>query len=77
MQARRLLAQNLARAEFSAPSAFSRPSSSARMERHSWPMNSTGSTAPLGSHAAEIYAKFAVDHAGLDFSAVIEMLRAG
>jgi 3-hydroxyisobutyrate dehydrogenase len=40
-------------------------------------VNSTGSTAPLGSHAAEIYAKFAVDHAGLDFSAVIEMLRAG
>jgi len=36
---------------------------------------STGSAAPLGSHAAEIYAKFAADHAALDFSAVIEMLR--
>jgi len=38
-------------------------------------VNSTGSTAPLGSHAAEIYAKFAADHADKDFSAVIEMLR--
>src|SRR5258705_5728861 len=36
---------------------------------------STGSAAPLGSHAAEIYAKFAADHADKDFSAVIEMLR--
>ena len=36
---------------------------------------STGSAAPLGRHAAEIYAKFAADHADLDFSAVIEMLR--
>ncbi len=36
---------------------------------------STGSAAPLGSHAAEIYAKFAADHGTLDFSAVIEMLR--
>jgi 3-hydroxyisobutyrate dehydrogenase len=36
---------------------------------------STGSAAPLGSHAAEIYAKFAADHAEKDFSAVIEMLR--
>ena len=36
---------------------------------------STGSAAPLGSHAAEIYAKFAADHGALDFSAVIEMLR--
>lgn len=35
----------------------------------------TGSAAPLGSHAAEIYAKFAADHGALDFSAVIEMLR--
>lgn len=35
----------------------------------------TGSTAPLGSHAAEIYAKFAADHADKDFSAVIETLR--
>jgi 3-hydroxyisobutyrate dehydrogenase len=38
-------------------------------------VNSTGATAPLGSHAAEIYAKFAADHADKDFSAVIEMLR--
>jgi 3-hydroxyisobutyrate dehydrogenase len=36
---------------------------------------STGSSAPLGTHAAEIYAKFATDHAALDFSAVIEALR--
>lgn len=39
---------------------------------------STGSAAPLGSHAAEIYAKFALknpDNGALDFSAVIEMLR--
>jgi len=38
-------------------------------------VKSTGSTAPLGSHAAEIYAKFAADHADKDFSAVIERLR--
>ena len=38
-------------------------------------VNSTGSSAPLGSHAAEIYAKFATDHADKDFSAVIELLR--
>jgi 3-hydroxyisobutyrate dehydrogenase len=38
-------------------------------------VRSTGSSAPLGSHAAEIYAKFATDHADKDFSAVIEMLR--
>jgi 3-hydroxyisobutyrate dehydrogenase len=36
---------------------------------------STGSCAPLGTHAAEIYAKFATDHAEHDFSAVIELLR--
>ena len=36
---------------------------------------STGSVAPLGTHAAEIYAKFAADHGNLDFSAVIEALR--
>ena len=36
---------------------------------------STGSAAPLGTHAAEIYAKFAADHADKDFSAVIEALR--
>ncbi|MDP7703814.1 3-hydroxyisobutyrate dehydrogenase [Mycobacterium sp. TY815] len=38
---------------------------------------STGSAAPLGTHAAEIYARFATDHADKDFSAVIEMLRNG
>ncbi len=38
-------------------------------------VNSTGSSAPLGSHAAEIYAKFNADHADKDFSAVIEWLR--
>lgn len=36
---------------------------------------STGAAAPLGSHAADIYAKFAVDHGDEDFSAVIEVLR--
>ena len=36
---------------------------------------STGSSAPLGSHAAQIYAHFAAEHADLDFSAVIETLR--
>lgn len=40
-------------------------------------VNSTGSAAPLGSHAAEIYAEFIADasHADQDFSAIIEMLR--
>lgn len=38
-------------------------------------VSSTGSSAPLGRHAAEIYAKFAADHGDLDFSAVIETLR--
>jgi 3-hydroxyisobutyrate dehydrogenase len=38
---------------------------------------STGASAPLGSHAAQIYAGFADEHADLDFSAVIESLRAG
>ncbi len=36
---------------------------------------STGAAAPLGSHAADIFAKFAVDHGDLDFSAVIEVVR--
>ncbi|OBK25367.1 3-hydroxyisobutyrate dehydrogenase [Mycobacterium asiaticum] len=36
---------------------------------------STGSAAPLGTHAAKIYAEFAAEHADKDFSAVIEMLR--
>jgi 3-hydroxyisobutyrate dehydrogenase len=40
-------------------------------------VNSTGSSAPLGSHAAEIYAKYAADHVDKDFSAVIELLRKG
>jgi 3-hydroxyisobutyrate dehydrogenase len=40
-------------------------------------VKSTGSSAPLGSHAAEIYAKFAADHADKDFSAIIEMIRKG
>ena len=35
----------------------------------------TGSPAPLGSHAAAIYAEFAAKHGDEDFSAVIEMLR--
>ncbi|MBW0017191.1 MAG: 3-hydroxyisobutyrate dehydrogenase [Mycobacterium sp.] len=38
-------------------------------------VTSTGSAAPLGSHAAEIYAKFAAEHGALDFSAVIQRLR--
>jgi 3-hydroxyisobutyrate dehydrogenase len=38
-------------------------------------VSATGSAAPLGSHAAEIYAKFAADHADQDFSAVIELIR--
>lgn len=37
-------------------------------------IRSTSSAAPLGSHAAEIYAKFAAANADKDFSAVIEML---
>jgi 3-hydroxyisobutyrate dehydrogenase len=40
-------------------------------------VSSTGSAAPLGTHAAEIYAKYATDHADKDFSAVIELLRKG
>lgn len=35
----------------------------------------TGAAAPLGSHAADIYAEFGADHADKDFSAVIQMLR--
>jgi len=38
-------------------------------------VSSTGSAAPLGTHAAEIYAKFATTKADKDFGAVIEMLR--
>lgn len=40
-------------------------------------VNSTGSAAPLGTHAAEIYAKFNEDNADKDFSAVIELIRKG
>jgi 3-hydroxyisobutyrate dehydrogenase len=36
---------------------------------------STGAPAPLGSHAAAIYAEFAAEHAAEDFSAVINLLR--
>ena len=35
---------------------------------------SAGASAPLGSHAARIYAAFAAEHADLDFSAVIKTL---
>jgi 3-hydroxyisobutyrate dehydrogenase len=38
-------------------------------------VNSTGASAPLGTHAAEIYARFNADHADKDFSAIIEALR--
>lgn len=38
-------------------------------------VESTGASAPLGSHAAELYATFATDHADKDFSAIIQMLR--
>ncbi|MBB2770955.1 MULTISPECIES: 3-hydroxyisobutyrate dehydrogenase [Mycolicibacterium] len=38
-------------------------------------VSSTGASAPLGSHAAELYQKFAEDHADKDFSAIIETLR--
>lgn len=38
---------------------------------------STNSAAPLGSHAAAIYAEFAAEHGDEDFSAVIELLRHG
>ena len=40
-------------------------------------VSSTGASAPLGSHAAQIYARVADEHPDLDFSAVIETLRAG
>ncbi len=35
----------------------------------------TGSNAPLGSRAADLYAAFATDHGHLDFSAIISTLR--
>lgn len=40
-------------------------------------VDSTGATATLGTHAAEIYARFAIENADKDFSAVIEQIRAG
>ncbi|MCW2511857.1 MAG: 3-hydroxyisobutyrate dehydrogenase [Mycobacterium sp.] len=40
-------------------------------------VDSTGSTAPVGTHAAEIYAKFAIDNSDKDFSAVIEQISNG
>lgn len=40
-------------------------------------VTSTGARAPLGRHAAEIYAEFAAAHADKDFSAIIETLRSG
>ncbi|GAA1010547.1 3-hydroxyisobutyrate dehydrogenase [Nocardiopsis tropica] len=36
---------------------------------------STGSSAPLGTHAAQLYSAFAEDNGGLDFSAIIHTLR--
>ncbi|BDB40627.1 MULTISPECIES: 3-hydroxyisobutyrate dehydrogenase [Mycobacterium] len=38
-------------------------------------VKSTGASAPLGSHAARLYADFAVEHPDKDFSAIIETLR--
>jgi 3-hydroxyisobutyrate dehydrogenase len=38
-------------------------------------VTSTGSSAPLGTHAAEIYAEFNASNADKDFSAIIEALR--
>lgn len=38
-------------------------------------VSSTGSNAPLGTHAADIYKKFNEEHADQDFSAVINLLR--
>ncbi|MBS9535624.1 3-hydroxyisobutyrate dehydrogenase [Mycobacterium sp. M1] len=40
-------------------------------------VDDTGASAPLGSHAAQIYAEFAAEHPGQDFSAVITTLRGG
>ncbi|NMD56530.1 MULTISPECIES: 3-hydroxyisobutyrate dehydrogenase [Tsukamurella] len=38
-------------------------------------VSSTGSSAPLGTHAAELYSAFAQENGGLDFSAIIRTLR--
>ena len=40
-------------------------------------VQSAGTSAPLGTHAAEIYAAFAAESADKDFSAVIELIRKG
>jgi 3-hydroxyisobutyrate dehydrogenase len=40
-------------------------------------VKSAGTSAPLGTHAAEIYSAFAAEHADKDFSAVIELIRRG
>ncbi|MEO8816164.1 MAG: 3-hydroxyisobutyrate dehydrogenase [Mycobacterium sp.] len=40
-------------------------------------VSATHAAAPLGSHAAAIYAEFAAEHGGEDFSAIIETLREG
>ncbi|TFV58072.1 3-hydroxyisobutyrate dehydrogenase [Mycobacterium sp. PS03-16] len=38
-------------------------------------VSATGASAPLGSHAAQLYAEFGAEHADKDFSAIIAMLR--
>ncbi len=38
-------------------------------------VDTTGSRAPLGSHAAQLYADYASEHGHLDFSAIIDTLR--
>ncbi|MFM9376888.1 3-hydroxyisobutyrate dehydrogenase [Gordonia sp. VNK21] len=38
-------------------------------------VSSTGAGAPLGAHAAQLYADFAGEHGHLDFSAIIDTLR--
>ncbi|MBS4100820.1 3-hydroxyisobutyrate dehydrogenase [Tsukamurella paurometabola] len=38
-------------------------------------VSSTGASAPLGTHAAELYSAFAQDNGDLDFSAIIQTLR--
>ncbi|QKT08747.1 3-hydroxyisobutyrate dehydrogenase [Gordonia sp. X0973] len=38
-------------------------------------VTSTGARAPMGEHAAQLYAAFAAEHAGDDFSAIITTLR--
>jgi len=38
-------------------------------------VSATGAQAPLGTHSAQLYADFAAEHAGEDFSAIINALR--